>query len=398
MRKIELGFLKISSTAKQYVLKALEENRLSAGPFVRRLEKAFAQEHDCQHAIMLNSGTSALQIALAALKERHRWQDGDEVMVPAVTFIATSNIVLQNRMTPVFVDVDPRTYNIDPAQIEKHLSPRTRAIIPAHLFGLPCDMNPILSIARNHGLQILEDSCETMFVRYKGKKVGSFGTLACFSTYVAHLLVTGIGGLITTNDAELERMCRSLMAHGRDTIYLSIDDDDHLEDAASRLEMIRRRFSFVRMGYSFRATELEAALGLAAFEQKNEMMEARRRNGLYLMEHLQHLKEVLQLPIIPPESEHAFMMFPLVIRPGVERDRLLVTLEEKGIETRYLMPLLNQPYYRSIFGELESRYPVAAHLNAHGFCMGCHQGLRQEDLDYVIEVFTDYFQRVPVKI
>lgn len=391
MRKVELGYLKISPAAKRYVAEALEANRLSTGPFIHRFERAFAQEHGCRHAVMCNSGTSALQIALAALKERHGWQDGDEVLVPAITFIATSNIVLQNRMTPVFVDVDRTTYNLDPAQLATHLTPRTRAVIPTHLFGLPCDMAPILAFAHQHRLQILEDSCETMFTNYHGQRVGSFGALGCFSTYAAHLLVTGVGGVITTNDDELAILCRSIMTHGRDAIYLSIDDDDHLADEAAWTEMIQRRFSFVRMGYSYRVTELEGALGVAALEEKDAMMQARHANGRYLTERLRPLADVLQLPTVPADREHAFMMFPIVTAPEVPRDPLLTALEGQGIETRQMMPLLSQPYYRQLFGDLERRYPVARWINHHGFYFGCHQGLSREDLDYVAEVFTRYF-------
>lgn len=395
MRKVELGYLQISDQAKRYVQQALDANRLSTGPFIQRFEWAFATEHGCRHAVMCNSGTSALQIALAALKERHGWQDGDEVLVPAVTFIATSNIVLQNRLTPVFVDADPVTYNLDPGQIERHLTPKTRAIIPAHLFGLPCDMTELLALAHRHALQVLEDSCETMFVTYRGQKVGSFGAMGCFSTYVAHLLVTGVGGLVTTNDDELATMCRSIMAHGRDAIYLTIDDDDALNTEAGRAEMIQRRFSFIRMGYSYRATEMEGALGVAALEEKDAMMQARRANGLHLIERLRPLADYLQLPATPPDREHAFMMFPIVLRPGIAREPLLNVLEAQGIETRYLMPLLTQPYYRQLFGNLENQYPVAQHLNHHGFYIGCHQGLTREDLDDVADVVATYFRTAP---
>jgi perosamine synthetase len=399
MRKIELGYLKISERAKAYVKEVLDSNRLSAGPFIQRFERAFAQAHGCRHAIFCNSGTSALQIALAALKERHGWADGDEVLVPALTFVATSNIVMQNRMTPVFVDVDPHYYNIDPQQIERHLTPRTRAILPVHLFGQPCDMDPILQIARRHRLAILEDSCETMFARYRGQWVGSFGELACFSTYVAHLLVTGVGGLITASDDALALLCRSLMAHGRDTIYLTIDDDDHWDSAQQLRQMIERRFSFIRMGFSYRATEVEGALGLAALEEKDEMIARRRRNAQRLTELLRRWEDRIQLPRVMPQAEHSFMMYPIVLADGWEREPFLVHLESRGIETRYLMPLLSQPYYRQLFGpSFEDRYPVARRLSRQGFYIGCHQGLTPEDLEYVAEVFSDYFQRSPIPV
>ena len=172
-REISVGGLKIGPREKKYLNQVIRSSRLSYGPFSRRFEDAFARVHDCRFAFFCNSGTSALHIALAALKEEHGWADGDEVIVPAVTFVATANIVLHNRMTPVFVDVDRATYNIDPALIEAKITPRTRAIIPVHLMGLPADMDPILAIAKKHNLKVIEDSCETVFARYKGKKVGS---------------------------------------------------------------------------------------------------------------------------------------------------------------------------------------------------------------------------------
>lgn len=392
MRRIELGFLQISDTAKAYVAEALNANRLSTGKFIQEFERLFASAHGCKHAIFCNSGTSALQIALAALKETHGWADDDEVLVPALTFIASSNIILQNNLKPVFVDADPVYYNIDPAQIERHITPRTRAILPVHLFGQSCDMDPIRAIAKKRNLRILEDSCETMFARYKNEWVGSMGDLACFSTYVAHLLVTGVGGLVTTNSDELALMSRSIMAHGRDSIYLTIDDDDNLKDNQSLRRIIERRFSFVRMGYSYRGTELEGALGVAAMQDKDTMIARRRENGRILTEKLKSLEEYLQLPKILPGAEHSFMMFPVILKPGLDRGAFLDYLETNGIETRYLMPLLSQPYYRKRFGPIENDYPVARHLSGQGFYIGCHQGLVPEDLDAIAHVFADYFR------
>jgi dTDP-4-amino-4,6-dideoxygalactose transaminase len=391
MKKIELGYLSIDEKARSYVNDALNSNRLSAGKYMDAFEKRFAKDHDCRHAVMCNSGTSALQIALAAIKEKYGFRDGEEVLVPAITFIATSNIVLQNGMVPVFVDVDPLLYNIDPARVEEKITRKTRAIIPVHLFGLPCEMDPILAIAKRYGLKVIEDSCETMYARYKGRAVGSFGEIACFSTYVAHLLVTGVGGLITTQSDEFTIMARSILAHGRDSIYLNIDDDDQVSDQKRFSDIINRRFSFVRMGYSYRVTEMEAALGLAALEKATEMIEKRRNNAAYLIKELKPYESFLQLPIWPAHSTHSFMMLPIVLKEG-EREPLVNYLERHGIETRFMLPLLNQPYYRSIFGELEEQYPVAQWINQQGFYIGCHQGLEKSDLDYVVEVFAAYFK------
>lgn len=387
MRKITLGYLNINDKGKQYVNEALNNNRLSRGEFTEIFEREFAWQHQCKHALFCNSGTSALQIALAALKEVYGYKDGDEVLVPATTFIATSNIVLQNNLKPVFVDVDPETYNMNPWKIHEHITDRTRCIIPVHLFGLPADMHNIMIIAKSHGLQVLEDSCETMFASQNDKRVGSFGDLACFSTYVAHLIVGGVGGLVTTSNARLYDICRSLMNHGRNTDYITIDDDDNPKDISDLME---RRYQFERVGYSYRATELEAAIALSELEVAFENIEKRRMNANLLTELLKDIKW-LQLPKIPENTTHSFMMYPLVIKDySKNRNSFLVYLEKNGIETRYMFPLLSQPVYQKLFPREDSRYYQARTLAERGFFIGCHQGLNDEDIRYVAKVIKDY--------
>ena len=195
---IGVGTLNLSARAIELVNDVLSRNRLSYGPMTESFERQFAAIHGCRFASMTNSGTSALHVALGALKEIHGWEDGDEVIVPAVTFVATPNVVLHNRMTPVLVDVEREFYGIDPNLIESAITERTRAIIPVHVFGQACDMDPVLELAKRHDLKVIEDSCECMFARYKGRSVGSLGDIGCFSTYVAHLLTTC---LLYTSDA-----------------------------------------------------------------------------------------------------------------------------------------------------------------------------------------------------
>jgi perosamine synthetase len=388
-RKITLGTLNISSLGKKYVNIALDNNRLSSGSFTQKFENEFSLLHGSYHGIFMNSGTSALQVALAALKEAYDYREGDEVLVPATTFIATSNVVIQNNLKPVFVDVDPYTFNIDPAKILKKITNRTRAIIPVHLFGLPAPMFEIMNIAYKHGLQVIEDSCETMFANYGGKSVGSFGDFACFSTYVAHLIVGGVGGVVTTNNTKLAAMCRSLMAHGRDSIYTNIDQDD-TDDDKLRRQMIERRYRFERVGYSYRATELEAAIALSELERWEDNIETRRKNALHLMGLLSDI-DALQLPHIPAGMTHSFMMFPMVLKSG-DRDSLLMHLEKNGIETRYLFPLLDQPIYQKLFPGEAEKFPVAQHLAKQGFFIGMHQGLTTDDMVYISDVIHEYFQ------
>ncbi|HEY6258532.1 MAG TPA: aminotransferase class I/II-fold pyridoxal phosphate-dependent enzyme [Xanthobacteraceae bacterium] len=385
-----MGTFTASARAKQLVMEVLNSNRLSYGPMMQRFETEFARLHGSRFGIMSNSGTSALQLALQAMKELHGWADGDEVIVPSLTFVATPNIVLHNRMTPVLADVDPRFYEIDPQAIERAITPRTRAVIPVHLFGQPADMDPIAEIAKQHALKVIEDSAETMFASYKGRRVGGLGDVGCFSTYVAHLLVTGVGGINCTDNPEYAVKIRSLLNHGRDSIYLSIDDDK--DRSSEDLQMVvERRFNFTSIGHSFRVTEMEAALGLAQLEDWRPGIEQRRRNAAFLTQALSKFDNHFQTPDIRPECEHSFMMFPIVLR-NEDKRRLVNFLEENGIETRDMLPLTNQPVYHRLLNWREDDYPVAKWINSNGFYIGCHQDLTDIDLEYVVEYFDRFFR------
>jgi dTDP-4-amino-4,6-dideoxygalactose transaminase len=218
------------------------------------------------------------------------------------------------------------------------------------------------------------------------------GDIACFSTYIAHLLTTGVGGLAVTNDPELAVKLRSLVNHGRDSIYISIDDDKN-KKKNELSEVIKRRFSFVDLGYSYRLTEFEGALGLAGLARYKEDLRLRKRNAALLQSGLSKFKKYIQLPTIPLGAEHAFMMFPIVvIDKRISADELVNWLEEYRVETRSLLPLLNQPIYKKIFGDIESRYPVARFVRENGFYIGCHTQLRSSDIKYIVSVFVKFFE------
>lgn len=389
--QIGVGTLTYGKNAKKYIDDVFNSGRLSYGPYLRKMEKMFAQVHDSKFAVVSNSGTSALQVALQALKEVHGWQDGDEVIVPSVTFVATVNIVIHNNMKPVFVDVDPFYYEMDPTYLEKYITQKTRVIIPVHLFGHPCNMVPIRKIADKYNLKIIEDSCETMLARDQGKSVGNLGDIGCFSTYIAHLLTTGVGGLCTTNNSEYAVKIRSLVNHGRDSIYIAIDDDKNLK-ADELKEVIARRFSFVSVGHSFRITEFEGALGVAGLEDLEEHVQLRRANAAYLIAGLKDLEGVLQLPQIRPGAEHSFMMFPIVLKKELKVN-CVNFLEQNGIETRDMLPLINQPIYQKMFSLKEGDFPVADWINNYGFYIGCHQELTKKELDHIINSLHCFFMK-----
>jgi len=388
--QIGVGGLVISDYEKQLVNKVLESNKLSYGPMTKRFEQEFARSHGVEYACFVNSGTSALQIALAALKNRYGWNDNDEVIIPAVTFVATANIVLHNNMIPVFVDVEKDTYNIDPTKIEEKITNRTRAIIPVHLLGLPASMQPIIELTEKYQLEIIEDSAECMFANYQNRKVGSIGTIGCFSTYIAHFLVTGVGGLATTNNSELAIDMRSLMNHGRDGIYISASDDQGLDENALE-EVVKRRFSFINIGHSMRCTELEAALGVGQLSRSEEIIKRRQEIAATLTEGLQEFEDRIQLPSCPPDRTHSFMLYGLVLKHESNK-KLVNHLEHLNVETRDLLPLINQPIYKRLYGNLEDKYPIARKINKSGFYIGCHPYLNDDEVGFIIEAFRNFFR------
>lgn len=384
---IGVGCMEITANERAYVNRVLDSGLITAGPILSRFEETFAARHGRTHGLMVNSGTDALRIALATLKEVHGWDDGDEVIVPALTFISTANVVRQVSLVPVFVDVDPKTFLISPKAIAESLSARTRAIIPVHLFGLVCNMNPIQGIAQVYGLKIVEDSCEAMGVSFADKPVGSLGDIGCFSTYAAHIISTGVGGLAVTSDDQYANIMRSFANHGRDPAFLGFSSSrdlapDLYRDESNLRSTIARRFSFLRVGYSSRTTQFEAALGLAQLERLDEILEARWRNFDLLHTQLKNTPGIA-LQEIPAACGHAAMMFPIVLtNPALTRIDFMAALETKGIETRPFFDILGQ---RPYMGGRMPVCPVAENLSRRGFYVGCHQMLDQAAIWHIVE-------------
>jgi perosamine synthetase len=379
--KHTLGGFETSQLARYYVNDVLDTGRLSYGPYSVAFENKFATLHGCQYGVLSNSGTSSLVVALQAAKEYYGWNDGDEVIVPALTFVATVNAILHNNLTPILVDVEADYYNIDVTQIEAAISPYTKAIIPVHLFGQPANMPAIMEIAQRHELVVIEDSCETILAEIEGKVVGSWGDMACFSTYVAHHLVMGVGGITTTNNPILERLLRSLVNHGIDLDQLPNGDDYDPTYLA-------RKFSFTRIGHSFRITELEAAIGCAQLKHILNTVKVRQRNAHCLTEQLSRLSHLIQTPSIRLNATHTFMVYPLVMAYD-DKAGIMAWLAENDVEVRDMVPLTNQPCYRGLFDEND--YPIAKNINRRGFYVGCHQGLCDTDMIVLGETIQRYF-------
>lgn len=356
---IPIANWKATRKQKKLVKKVMNTGRLTYGPITEEFENEFARRHSRAFALFTNSGTDALRIALHALKEREGWKDGDEVIIPAVTFIATFNIVLQCGLKPVLVDVD-EDYNINPELIEQAITKRTRVIIPVHLLGLEAKMYKIMAIAVDHDLKVIEDSCEMVFS-------SGLGDVSCFSTYVAHHITTGVGGLILTDNADLSSYMRSMMFHGRDSSYLSMDDNSP--------EIADKRFLFDKPGYSARATELQAALGLGDLDNLMDNLRKRRKNAQLLSWGLGCYYN----------SNHTYQFFPIMHK---DRDGLMNHLESKGIHTRPIMPLTTQPIVRKNIKV--GRNPMAQKINRKGLLLPCHPYLSEKDINYIVESVKEY--------
>jgi perosamine synthetase len=355
---INIAKPQIGQEEKQAVLEVLDSGIIAQGPRVKAFEEAFAEMCGCKHAIATTSGTTALHVALLA----YDIGEGDEVITSPFTFIASANSVLYTGARPVFVDIDPLTYNMDPALIEQAITPRTRAILPVHLFGLSCDMDPILEIAEKHGLKVIEDACQSHGAIYKGSRVGSFG-MGTFSLYPTKNITSAEGGMITTNDAELAEKCRVIRQHG-----------------------MRRRYYHDELGFNFRMTDVHAAIGLAQLGKLEKFNQARQQNAAYLSKCL----EGVQVPFVPEGSQHVYHQFTVRVTGG-RRDGLRNFLQENGVgsEVYYPVPVHKQSFYVDELGYALS-LPEAEQAALEVLSLPVHPALEQADLEKIVSTVNAY--------
>ena len=343
----------IGEAEKKAVLEVLDSGMLVQGPRTARLEEKFAAACGVKHAVATSSGTTALHVALLA----HGIGEGDEVITTPFTFIASANSIIYVGARPVFVDVEEGTFNINPALIEAAITPKTRAILPVHLYGYPCDMDAIMGIARRRNLMVIEDAAQAIGAEYKGKRAGSFGT-GCFSLYATKNVMCGEGGMITTNDDDLAQRCRMIRSHG-----------------------MQRRYYHDMLGYNFRMTDLHAAIGLAQMDRLDEFTAQRRANAEYLNERITRVVT----PKVRPGYNHVWHQYTIRVDRGRDRDAAVKQLNDAGVGTGIFYPVpANKQAHLVKMGLGDVSLPVAERLAEEVISLPVHPQLSRADLETIV--------------
>ena len=379
-------------------LDSLMSTWVTMGAKVKAFEEMFAEYIGSPHAVMVNSGSSANLLALSAAQ----LPKGAEVITPALTWATTVWPIAQVGAVPVLVDVDRASYNISPEAIEAAITPKTRAIMPVHVLGNPCDMAAITDIALRHRLCVIEDCCEALGAVYRGRKVGSFGDFSTFSFYFSHHISTIEGGMILTNNIASADMCRSQRSHG------------WMRDLSSKAEVIAKypsidpRFLFPQTGYNLRPTEIQGAFGIHQLPRLEGLVEYRRSVASYLTDALTPYQDWLQLPSEAPNTRHSYMGYAITVRQEAPftKEQVVRHLEGKGVETRPLLTgnIVHQPAMREInyrvgyglrtagtsriIGSLEN----AQYIHDNGFYIGPHPGIGVWEREATVSYFEEFMR------
>jgi len=360
MNSVPLSNPDITAEERSAVLEVLSGSTLSLGPKLPEFEQAVCAVTGSRFAIAVNSGTSGLHLCVKAAE----LGEGDEVITSPFSFVASANCVLYERATPVFVDIDPVTYNIDPREAVRAVTPRTRAILPVHVFGRPCDMFSILRLASQHGLRVIEDACEALGATIGARRAGSLGETGVFAFYPNKQITTGEGGVIVTDDERIADLCRSWRNQGRGTNGAWLQHE--------------------RLGYNYRLSDINCALGIAQLRRLPEILGNRARVAAWYHEHLQDCERVT-VPL--PHDEHgAISWFVYVIRLADEysqadRDRMIEGLRNQGVGcSNYFSPIHLQPFYRRQFGFARGDFPVTERVAERTIALPFFSRMGEDDV------------------
>jgi perosamine synthetase len=355
----------LSENVRRYVLDCVDSGWISSlGEYVGRFEREFARFCEVRYAVATSNGTTALHLALATLGIG----PGDEVLVPDLTFVATANVVRYTGATPVLVDAHPVTWTLDPDDARRKLTPRTRAIIPVHVYGHPADLDPLLALARAHGLQVVEDAAEAHGARYKGRRVGGLGHVGAFSFYGNKIITTGEGGMVVTDDPALAERAAFLRDHAMDP---------------------RRRYYHPEIGFNYRMTNIQAAIGCAQMEQAETILDRRKTIAAAYEAELAGVSGLTRPPA-EPWAENVYWMYSVLVEPAFGRDRDAVRegLRARGVDSRpFFVPLHDLPPYRSA-----APFPVASALAAKGINLPSGTGLRPDEVSLVCRTLRELLQ------
>ena len=362
--QIPLSNPDISELEIAYVTEVLRTPNLSLGPKLVEFEQKIARFVGRKHAIAVSSGTAGLHLMIRALGIG----EGDEVITSPFSFVASANCLLFERAKPVFVDINPQTFNIDVSKIEQCISPKTKAILGVDVFGLPADWDELEMIAGRHNLKLIEDSCEAFGAEYKGKKAGTFGNVAIFSFYPNKQMTTGEGGMIVTDDSDLARLCRSMRNQGRE------DGDGWLEHQ--------------RLGYNYRLSDINCALGIAQLERIAEILAKRDTVARWYSERLVGW-DGLRVPYSSSTAKRSWFVYvPLLAErySAKDRSKVLDGLSRKGIGCRnYFAPIHLQKFYRESFGYGEGDFPVTESVAARTIALPFYSNLQKVQVKQVVD-------------
>jgi dTDP-4-amino-4,6-dideoxygalactose transaminase len=343
----------IGEEEKALIMEVLDSGMLVQGSKVAALEEEFKQVCGVKYAVATNSGTTALHTALLA----HGIGEGDEVITTPFTFISSANSILFTGAKPVFVDIEPDTFNINSDLIEAAITPKTKAILPVHLYGYVCNMDKIMAIAEKYDLVVIEDACQAVGASFKGQKAGSFGTGA-FSLYATKNVMSGEGGMITTDDEDVAEACRMIRSHG-----------------------MKVRYYHDMLGYNYRMSDLHAAIGLAQVRRLDQFNAKRKANAAYLN---QHITSVIT-PQVKPDYDHVWHQYTVRVEDGRDRDAAIKQLNEAGIGTGifYPVPVHQQGYMKELVGEVH--LPVSEKLAQQVISLPVHPQVTQVDLEKIVQ-------------
>jgi CDP-6-deoxy-D-xylo-4-hexulose-3-dehydrase len=378
---------------------------LTSGPYAEKFEQGMRQFFESSGFLLVNSGSSANLLMITTLcspeldqylrdGDLRRLEAGDEVITPAVTFPTTLAPIIQNRLVPVFVDCEVGTYNINPELIEDAIGPRTRAIFIPHTVGNPCDMDVIMDVAARRKLWVLEDGCDALGATFNGRLVGTFGGMSSVSFYPAHHITMGEGGGVVVNHPRLKKTAASIRDWGRDCWC----DPGKSNTCGKRFGWelgqlpagYDHKYIYSNVGYNLKATDLQAAIGLAQIEKIKSLVAARRRNFRRLYEGLKPLEDYLLLPRVDSRANPSPFGFPITVQNGLSRRGLIHWLEDGNIETRLVFGgnILRQPGYLNIAKRVHGTLEQSDRIMRDTFFVGVYSGLTAETIDYILERIT----------